>query len=65
VKSFLLAVVCAAGIVVALGNASHAQVAAARATTIEWGAYAHDAAGTKHSPAAQITRTNVKQLVPV
>ncbi|HEV8498221.1 MAG TPA: pyrroloquinoline quinone-dependent dehydrogenase [Gemmatimonadaceae bacterium] len=64
-KSFLLAVVCAAGSVVALGNASSAQVTVARATTIEWGAYAHDPAGTKHSPAAQITRTNVKQLVPV
>jgi len=65
VKSFLLAVACAAGIVVAFGNASSAQVTTARATTIEWSAYAHDAAGTKHSPAAQISRANVKQLVPV
>jgi len=64
VKPLLPGVVCTAGIV-AFGNASHAQVTAARATTIEWGAYAQDAAGTKHSPAAQITRTNVKQLVPV
>jgi glucose dehydrogenase len=32
---------------------------------VEWGAYGHDAAGTKHSPATQITRANVKNLVPV
>jgi quinoprotein glucose dehydrogenase len=32
---------------------------------IDWPAYAGDAAGTKYSPAAQITRQNVKTLVPV
>ena len=31
----------------------------------EWPAYAHDAAGTKYSPATQITRENVGRLVPV
>src|SRR5690242_13285448 len=31
----------------------------------EWPAYAHDAAGTKYSPATQITRKNVGRLVPV
>jgi quinoprotein glucose dehydrogenase len=35
------------------------------AATVEWGAYAHDAGGTKYSPASQITRANVKDLVPV
>ena len=35
------------------------------AQTVEWPAYAHDAAGTKHSPASQITRANVNKLVPV
>jgi len=34
------------------------------AQTVEWPAYAHDAAGTKHSPASQITRANVHTLVP-
>jgi len=38
---------------------------AARAAPIEWPAYAHDMAGTKYSPAAQITRDNVAKLVPV
>src|SRR5579859_455735 len=28
----------------------------------DWTAYGHDAAGTRHSPAAQITRDNVSQL---
>jgi quinoprotein glucose dehydrogenase len=32
---------------------------------IEWTAYARDAAGSKYSPAAEITRANVKDLVPV
>jgi quinoprotein glucose dehydrogenase len=34
-------------------------------TPIEWTAYAHDAAGTKYSPAAQINRDNVRRVVPV
>jgi quinoprotein glucose dehydrogenase len=33
--------------------------------TVEWAVYAHDGAGTKYSPAAQITRANVKDLVPI
>jgi quinoprotein glucose dehydrogenase len=33
--------------------------------TVEWAAYAHDGAGTKYSPAAQITRANVKDLIPI
>ena len=33
--------------------------------SIEWGAYARDAGGSKYSPAAQITRANVARLVPV
>ena len=32
---------------------------------VEWSAYGHDAAGTKYSPAAQISRANVRNLVPV
>ena len=31
-------------------------------TTADWIAYGHDAAGTRHSPAAQITRENVSGL---
>ena len=31
----------------------------------DWIAYAHDAGGSKHSPAAQINRDNVYRLVPV
>ena len=31
---------------------------------IDWPAYAHDAHGTKYSPAAQITRDNVHRLAP-
>ncbi|HEY2849389.1 MAG TPA: pyrroloquinoline quinone-dependent dehydrogenase [Gemmatimonadaceae bacterium] len=46
-----------------------APVAAQRATpsgaTVDWPVYAHDAAGTKYSPAATITRENVDQLVPI
>ena len=33
--------------------------------TADWSAYAHDAGGTKYSPAAAIDRTNVSRLVPV
>ena len=39
--------------------------AATQQTPIEWTAYAHDAGGTKYSPAAQITRDNVAKLIPV
>src|SRR3954469_23203184 len=35
------------------------------ARTIDWPAYAHDAGGTKFSPARQIDRRNVKNLVPI
>src|SRR6185312_6991769 len=34
-------------------------------TPVDWPAYAHDAQGTKYSPAAQITRDNVQRLVPI
>src|SRR5207249_719935 len=34
-------------------------------STVEWTAYARDSAGTKYSPAAQITRENVSSLRPV
>jgi len=34
-------------------------------SSVDWPVYAHDAGGTKYSPAAQITRTNVQRLVPV
>ncbi|HEY7895914.1 MAG TPA: pyrroloquinoline quinone-dependent dehydrogenase [Gemmatimonadaceae bacterium] len=47
---------CAALIAAASANAQ---------TPIDWPAYAHDAQGTKYSPAAQITRDNVRRLVPV
>ena len=29
---------------------------------IDWTAYGHDAAGTRHSPATQVTRENVRGL---
>jgi quinoprotein glucose dehydrogenase len=32
------------------------------AVPIDWTAYGHDASGTRHSPAAQITRVNVRNL---
>lgn len=34
-------------------------------TPVDWPAYAHDAQGTKYSPAAQITRDNVQRLAPI
>ena len=37
----------------------------ASGAAVEWTAYARDAAGTKYSPANQITRENVRDLVPV
>jgi len=38
-------------------------LAGCRSTTaVDWVAYGHDAAGTRHSPAAQITRENVTKL---
>jgi quinoprotein glucose dehydrogenase len=33
--------------------------------TVEWGSYGRDPGGTKYSPAKQITRDNVRELVPV
>ncbi|MGH7655704.1 MAG: pyrroloquinoline quinone-dependent dehydrogenase [Gemmatimonadaceae bacterium] len=36
-----------------------------KTSTVDWPVYAHDAAGTKYSPAAAITRENVDRLVPV
>src|SRR2546428_110517 len=29
---------------------------------VDWTAYGHDASGTRHSPAAQVTRENVRDL---
>jgi quinoprotein glucose dehydrogenase len=39
--------------------------ASSAAPSIDWTAYGRDAGGTKYSPAAEITRTNVRELVPV
>ena len=39
--------------------------AGAQATAVDWPAYGHDAGGTKFSPAAQIRRDNVRDLVPI
>jgi quinoprotein glucose dehydrogenase len=55
----------AVGFVVVSSLTGVAQAKAARRVSVEWPAYAHDAGGTKHSPASQITRTNVRDLVPV
>jgi quinoprotein glucose dehydrogenase len=55
----------AAAILLASSLVCHAQARPAPRATVEWSAYGHDAAGTKHSPASQITRANVKNLVPV
>ena len=41
-----------------------AAIVTASRATVEWMAYGHDAGGSKYSPAAQITRENVKSLVP-
>lgn len=52
----------------ALGVSMAAPRAAAQqrqGSVVEWPVYAHDAAGTKYSPAARITRANVQRLVPV
>src|SRR5437016_7814900 len=59
------AVVVAVAILLGSTRSSSAQANAARGVTVEWDAYGHDGGGTKHSPAAQITRGNVKNLVPV
>jgi len=55
----------AAQIVLVSSVVCDAQSRPAPRATVDWTAYGHDAAGTKHSPAAQITRANVKTLVPV
>jgi len=39
--------------------------ASARSGTVEWTAYGRDAAGTKYSPASQVTRENVRDLVQI
>src|SRR6185503_1721394 len=38
---------------------------AGRSAEVEWSAYGRDAAGTKYSPAAEITRDNARDLVQV
>ena len=51
-----------------IGWAGTALIVAASAgaqTPADWPAYAHDAQGTKYSPATQISRDNVQRLVPV
>src|SRR5919197_4091946 len=45
--------------IVALGGA------AVPPSVVEWSAYGRDAAGTKYSPAREITSANVTDLVPV
>ena len=42
-----------------------ATAAAGQNAPIDWTYYGHDAAGTKYSPAAAITRENVAKLVPI
>lgn len=55
---------CSAGPKVAIqGVVIDIHTAAAQA--VDWSAYGRDAAGTRYSPANQITRENVKTLVPV
>ena len=44
---------------------SDAYATASGPDEIDWPAYARDAGGTKYSPADQITRENVRDLVPV
>lgn len=51
-----------------IGSAALAQSPvspAPEAQPVDWPAYAHDGAGTKYSPARQITRANVSHLVPI
>ena len=53
---------------VALGGVTAARATPAQRpahSAIDWPVYAHDAGGSRFSPAAQITRANVGQLVPV
>src|SRR4051812_35607419 len=47
----------------ALDNTGSAIADAGNAT--EWASYGRDPAGTKYSPATQVTRENVRELVPV
>jgi quinoprotein glucose dehydrogenase len=54
-----------AGFLLAMSAIVRAQTTPAKHAAIEWTTYGHDAAGTKHSPATQINRANVKTLVPV
>jgi len=48
-----------------LGALISARPMPAQRPAIEWPAYAHDAGGSRFSPASQITRANVARLVPV
>jgi Glucose dehydrogenase len=60
-RAFVVVLSC----VVGANSVCRAQAAARPGPAVEWPASAHDAAGTKHSPASQITRANVNKLVPV
>ena len=46
-------------------SAGRATTRANRASPVEWAAYGRDAGGSKYSPANQITRDNVRDLIPV
>src|SRR5690348_18358113 len=63
-KDVHASVIRAAGFLLAMSTIVRSQAAPATRAAIEWTAYGHDAGGTKHSPATQINRTNVKTLVP-
>ena len=62
---FLSCAAAAAAAIIMSNRVGCQQTAPRPHATVDWTAYAHDAAGTKHSPAAQITRANVGKLVPV
>ena len=47
------------------GDTGALRLTGEQSPVVEWSAYAHDAGGSKYSPARQITRENVKDLVPV
>lgn len=55
----------AAGMSVSACSGNPARLMAAKDPTVDWAAYGRDAGGMKYSPAAQISRDNVRNLVPV
>lgn len=54
----------AVGLIVFLVGAFAAAHLAAQTSNSDWSAYGHDAGGTRYSPLAQISRSNVQQLKP-